>query len=168
MQTIDQIVTTTIVSLIRSVPWGQSRESLETKAESLSREAAYENGWDNHSTAHTLRWEADMYRLAAEARTPRDGDKRVNAAKSAIKSRLHDIVSLKEDYYDEGELIEVNRDEYWTAVMRAIRTDDDADFTIIDTIIDEFEATGKIENGEELKQMHRGEANEECFAMRGP
>jgi hypothetical protein len=157
MENIDQVVTAVIVSIIRGVGQGQSRDALEAKVASLKVEAAFESGWDNSSTASDLRWEADINRMAAEARTPRDGDTFVESIKKQVRFRLHDIVTLKEDYYAEGELIQVNRDDLWSATVRAIEKDNPQDFTLIDTLIDEFASRGEIDNPDEIKRLHREE-----------
>lgn len=170
MQNIDQIVTAAMVSIIRSVPWGPTRDALEAKADAFASEAAYESGWDNYSTAQHLRWDAFKYRLAAEARFPRDNDTKVEGAKNAITNRLYDIALLKEDRYEEGELIEVNRDNFWSAAMRAIKTEDERDFSIIDMMIEEFAARGKIVGAYvgEIKQRHRDDVEASLLEMSGP
>jgi len=42
-----KILLDAMVHLIRQVPWGESREALELKAQAFDREGSFESGWDD-------------------------------------------------------------------------------------------------------------------------
>lgn len=78
-----------LVSLIRLVPWGPTRDSLEETSRRLRAEARYERGMcDNHHTANQLHDMADLFLFAAQARFPRAGDTMVATMTARVKADL--------------------------------------------------------------------------------
>jgi len=78
-----------LVRLARRVPWGPSREKLESRAEDIRAEARYESGMcDNHSTARWLHEEADLYCYAAQVRFPREGDTLVDEMARSVERTM--------------------------------------------------------------------------------
>jgi len=111
-----KILLDAMVHLIRQVPWGESREALELKAQAFDREGSFESGWDNYSTAASLWWKSDLYQVAAQCRFPRENDKAARAMINALDERLHHEVSGYQDDSDVGERTRVTRYELSSAL----------------------------------------------------
>lgn len=123
---LDLTIQMTIVKLLQTyVKWGPSRESLLHVATKKDREAAYERGMaDNYSTAARLNFEAQLHRLAAEVRYPRDGqDKLLIAYSHEIKQSL---VSIIMDIYDQdvGDHQKITSDRIRYAISETIDLND--------------------------------------------
>jgi hypothetical protein len=57
MTIVDNVVREAMVYLLRQVPWGDSRDTLEGKASCFEREASEERRWDNYSSGAHLSWQ---------------------------------------------------------------------------------------------------------------
>jgi hypothetical protein len=104
-----KILLNAMVHLIRQVPWGESRDVLETKARAIDAEGSFESGWDNYSTAAGLWWKAELYRVAAQCRFPREGDTAPRAMIHALDLQLYHELSGRHDDHDIGESTRVRR-----------------------------------------------------------
>lgn len=71
----DRVVFETIVKLVRQVPWGQSRDALENKADQIESSMQITPTGNGRARADdAIGWQADLYRLAAHTRFPREED----------------------------------------------------------------------------------------------
>lgn len=110
---LDAVIRDTLVSLVRRVKWGPTREQLEKEASSLEEQARWERGMcDNHSTANWLYWNADLYRLAAEVRFPREGDTNV----SHMLCRVAAALKLRYMPRDDDDDLMLEKDEVSVAL----------------------------------------------------
>ncbi len=148
MRHIEQVVTETLVNLVRQVPWGPSRAELMATSRKLSGEASFERGWDNYSTAANLSWEASMHQLAAEARFPREGDGQLRRFKNEIISALEDLVHGREDDCDVGELSLRFKQGFVYAMP-------DLTDIELDNLTDELAAMGRVDDPEYRKSSRR-------------
>lgn len=117
----DRIVKATLVSLVRKVAWGPSRDKLTAKSQSLQEEAtsehkrnsdnlssallsgdgdAYEAAQaaraDSREKAFELSWQSELHALAAAARFPRDDDPTL---KNFVVNIVEDIRQFQERGY---------------------------------------------------------------------
>lgn len=153
MELVNKVILDSMVRLVRQVPWGPSRDKLLSRATELEDEGRFERGWDNYTTAAGLWWEAGLYRLAAEARFPHEGDNQVAAMRDSLLYRLIDEVSMKEDDDDVGEATRKDRWALSTALSPSLNDD------TIDVLVDELSVAGLIEDSPEyLKALHAEEA----------
>lgn len=86
----DKIVFDTLVSLVRKVPWGPSREMLEREA---GRMRAQADGHSSRETADELRWQAELFLLASQTRFPREGDAVLSSFTEAL---VEDVRTFQE------------------------------------------------------------------------
>jgi len=120
MADIERIITDCMVRLVRQAPWGPNRPQLEEQAKALDAEAQVERGWDNYSTAAHLEWQAEMHRLAAEVRFPREGDHLVERMRQEVQTSLKAILNNDEIDEDVGERTRVFRSGLAMAIDQTI------------------------------------------------
>lgn len=155
MSRIDEIAVEASVNMLRGVPWGPSREALLAEASKRDGQASFERGWDNYSTAASLEWTSELYRLAAEARFPREGDTAVKRMRTRIMERLSEIVRSVPLDSDVGERTRV----FEAGVSSAIPCLDEEDLCVI---ADELAAEGLLEDDPEFWKASRAEARLPC------
>ena len=146
--TIDAIVQRGLERRIAAVPELPTAELL-SQANAFRTEAAVEGGWDNYSTAESLRSAADRYRLAAAVRDPEAPQAPVAQAREAITLRLHDRAADVRDDQDVGEATRFARMAADHALGELGREE-------MAAVVDELEATGRLhqETAAELKTWH--------------
>jgi hypothetical protein len=151
MTIVDNVVRDAMVYLLRQVPWGDDRDTLEGKASYFEREASEERRWDNYSSGAHLSWHGTLYRYAAEARFPREGDRSVARMQDWITDHLVNEVSLISDDngpQDEATLIPLEK--LSNAVWRFLKPD------LIPAVIDQLHLDGKLEDDPDyLKDRHQ-------------
>ncbi|MCV9964768.1 hypothetical protein OIU34_23025 [Pararhizobium sp. BT-229] len=155
MELVNKVILDSMVRLVRQVPWGPSRDKLLSMSDKFEAEGRLEHGWDNYSTAAGLWWEAGLYKLAAEARFPREGDNQVAAMRDALLHRLVREVSMHEDDDDVGEVTRKNRWSLSMALAPSVGED------TIEVLVDELAEAGLLDDSPEyLKSLHAAEAAE--------
>lgn len=93
----DRVVFETLVKLVRKVPWGPSRDALERHADEIEKSmefVAVGNGGPRADDA--MAWQMELYRLASEARFPREGD---TVVARFVEDLVDDIRLLQEIGY---------------------------------------------------------------------
>lgn len=140
-------VTKAIVYLLRENVKEQelSRLALNDIADKKDRQASYERGMaDNYSTASQLNWEADMYRLAAETRFPRDDDQTVDHYSRMIQGSMVELIQglIAEDEYDHGG---VAHTRIHTAIENSI---DMGDISLINKLIEQLADQDLVDKSE--------------------
>nr|WP_250808442.1 hypothetical protein [Neorhizobium tomejilense] len=150
MDSVDKVLLAAMVNLVRQVPWGPNRDQLEVQAKAFAREASFESGWDNYSTAAWLNWRSRLFNLAAQARYPRTGDTLVASMNEQLFDRLVHEISLWEDDEDVGEWTrQVGRS--LSSAISSVLPDD-----ALDAVIDELAQNGYLQSDpERLKVFHR-------------
>lgn len=150
--TIDAIVERGLERLVQSVPQLPTARLL-ADAEAFRSEAATEAGWDNFSTAESMRGRADRYQLAAAMRDPEAPQAPKASAETGIIHRLEDRVELVVDDPDVGAHTEAWRSRMDAALGEIAPTE-------MELVIDELEATGQLESDAAgaLKLEHRDRA----------
>lgn len=148
---IDEVVKSAIVCLLRDekIPLSKTRDEIMVKAREISQEGSVEASWDNYTTAARLQFKASVYRLAAEVRYPREGDKAIRVMKSRLEDAILRDVIYDEPCEDAAESTRVDREMRISAISR-VASFDDVDF--MNELIDEFSERGDIENPSEVKE----------------
>ena len=132
---------------------GPSRDKLLSMSDALEAEGRFEHGWDNYTTAAGLWWKAGLFKLAAEARFPHEGDNQVAAMRESLLYRLVHEVSMNEDDDDVGEV--TWKDRWSLSMALAPSLDEDT----IEVLVDELAAAGLLDDSPEyLKSLHAAEA----------
>lgn len=166
MQPLNKLILDALVKLVRQVPWGPGREELQQEARRLSSEGSFEHGWDNYSTAARLWWESSLYKLAAEARFPREGDEQVSIMVDRLKHRLVELLKRERDDDDVAETTRVNRNGLTDALLPSLEGIGQEG---VASLIDALAAEGHIEDPEGLKDRHiNGYTDEEAGLSFGP
>jgi hypothetical protein len=158
---IDKIVEAVIVKLLRyeDIPLRLSRDEIMLGSQELSREGSIESSWDNYSTGARLQFRANTYKIAAESRFPRDGDKSVDIIKSKIEEiLLHDILFDSSPEHD-AESYRIPHSMLKDAIY-SVETFED--INLMYELADEFDARGDIRDvssvREEIRVKHENDA----------
>ena len=146
---LNEAISSTIAHLLHTyVPEDEmSRLALKAQADKKDREASYQRGMaDNYSTASQLNWEADMCRLAAESRFPRQDDNTTLDQYSRIIqiSMVQLIQGLTSDdahYNDES----VSHTLVHSAIEEAV---DLSDLVLVNKLIEQLADQNLIEKSE--------------------
>jgi hypothetical protein len=148
MELVNKVILDSMVRLVRTVAWGPGRDKLLSMSQQYSSEGSLEHGWDNYSTAARLWWTARVYKLAAEARFPHEGDMSVAAMRDSLIDRLVQDISLVEDDDDVGEVTRHNRAALSMALSPSLKDG------IVEELIDELSSAGLIDCPEHVKSLH--------------
>jgi len=147
---IDEITKNAMVKLLlrERIPLSLTRIEIMEMAKELSNEGSIESSWDNYSTGARLQFRASVYKLAAEARYPREGDRMVEIMRSQLEQTILDEIIYETSHGDEAESVRIPR-EMLTNAICSVSSFKDIDF--MNELIDEFAARGDIINPSEIK-----------------
>lgn len=148
---IDEITKNAMVKLLlrERIPLNLTRIEIMELANELSNEGRLESSWDNYSTGARLQFRASVYKLAAEARYPREGDRMVEIMRSQLEQTILDEIIYETSHGDEAESVRVPR-EILTSAICSVSSFKDIDF--MNELIDEFAARGDIINPSEINR----------------
>jgi hypothetical protein len=129
-----------------------STDEHKVEAEALRREAAIEGGWDNYTTAASMRQRAEMHLLQAALSDHQAPQEPIAQWSQMLTDRILDKVTLETDNEDVGADTLARRSTLDHA-LGDIKNEE------VDAIIDELEAAGRLsaESAESLRIDHRHE-----------
>lgn len=162
---IDKIVEAAIVKLLRSedIPLRLSRNEIMTMSKELSREGSIESSWDNYSTGARLQFRANIYKIAAESRYPREDDRSVDIIRSKIEEIiLHDVLFDSPPVHD-AESYRIPHSMLKSAVYSVEAFED---INLMCELADEFDARGDIIDVSIIKEDIRVKLENDAFNMK--
>ena len=148
---IDEITKDAMVKLLlrERIPLSLTRIEIMEMAKELSNEGSIESSWDNYSTGARLQFRASVYKLAAEARYPTEGDRMVEIMRSQLEQTILDEIIYETSHGDEAESVRIPR-EMLTNAICSVSSFKEIDF--MNELVDEFAARGDIINPSEIKE----------------